>query len=114
MLAGVSTEYYTRLQQGRDRRPSSQGLDAIAPVLGLDDAATAHLRAPPRSTAPRRRRPDRVRPGVQALLDAWHDTPAYVQGPFQHVLASNPLAVALSPIFAPDGNILRSVLLDPA
>lgn len=114
MLAGISTEYYTRLEQGRDRRPSSQVLDAIARALGLDDAATAHLHALGAPPAPRRRRPDRVRPGMQALLDAWHDTPAYVQGPFQHVLASNQLAVALSPIFAADGNILRSVLLDPA
>ncbi|GIH15039.1 helix-turn-helix domain-containing protein [Rugosimonospora africana] len=114
MLAGISTEYYTRLEQGRDRRPSPQVLDAIARTLGLDEDATAHLHALGTPQAPRRRRPDRVRPGLQSLLDAWHHTPAYVQGPIQDVLAANRLAMALSPIFTPGGNILRSVLLDPA
>lgn len=113
MLAGISTEYYTRLEQGRDRRPSPQVLDAIARALGLDEDAAAHLRALGAPPEPRRRAPERVRPGVRRLLDAWTDTPAYVQGPFQDVLAANRLARALSPIFAPGGNILRSVLLDP-
>jgi NAD+ synthase len=113
MLAGISTEYYTRLEQGRDRRPSAQVLDALARALGLDEDATAHLHALGAPEAPRRRRPERVRPGVRLLLDAWHTTPAYVQGPFQDVLAANRLAVTLSPIFTPGSNILRSVLLDP-
>jgi transcriptional regulator with XRE-family HTH domain len=114
MLAGISTEYYTRLEQGRDRRPSPQVLNAVARALGLDEDATAHLHSLGAPEAPRRRRPERVRPGLQLLLNAWHDTPAYVQGPFQDVLAANRLAVLLSPIFAPGGNILRAVLLDPA
>ncbi|WP_239117176.1 helix-turn-helix domain-containing protein [Planotetraspora phitsanulokensis] len=114
MLAGISTEYYTRLEQGRDRRPSPQVLDAIARALGLDEDATAHLHALGTPEEPRRRRPERVRQGVQPLLDAWHNTPAYIQGPFQDVLAANRLAAALSPIFSPGNNILRSVLLDPA
>ncbi|GID30540.1 helix-turn-helix domain-containing protein [Paractinoplanes brasiliensis] len=113
MLAGISTEYYTRLEQGRDRRPSAQVLDAVARALGLDEDATAHLHALGAPEAPRRRHPSRVRPGVQLLLDAWPGTPAYVQGPFQDVLAANRLAVALSPVFAPGGNVLRTVLLDP-
>ncbi|WP_433362489.1 helix-turn-helix domain-containing protein [Actinoplanes sp. CA-142083] len=113
MLAGISTEYYTRLEQGRDRRPSAQVLDALARALGLDEDATAHLHALGAPEAPRRRRPERIRPGLQDLLDAWHTTPAYVQGPFQDVLAANRLAVAVSPIFTPGTNILRSVLLDP-
>lgn len=114
MLAGISTEYYTRLEQGRDRHPSTQVLDAIARALGLDEDAAAHLHALGAPEAPRRRRTERVRPGVRLLLDAWHNTPAYVQGPFQDVLAANPLAVAVSPIFTPGSNILRAVLLDPA
>jgi transcriptional regulator with XRE-family HTH domain len=115
MLAGISTEYYTRLEQGRDRRPSPQVLDAIARALGLDEDATAHLHTLGAPETPRRRpRPERVRPGMQPLLDAWHHTPAYVQGPFQDVLATNRLAIALSPIFTPGTNILRAVLLDPA
>ncbi|MFI6072779.1 helix-turn-helix domain-containing protein [Actinoplanes sp. NPDC051343] len=113
MLAGISTEYYTRLEQGRDRRPSPQVLDAVARALGLDDDATAHLHALGTPEAPRRRRAERVRPGVQQLLDAWTGTPAYVQSPLQDVLAANRLAMLLSPVFRPGGNILRSVLLDP-
>src|SRR5215813_14965904 len=60
MLAGISTEYYTRLEQGRDRRPSPQVLDAVARALGLDDEAAAHLHAIAREDTarrPRRRRP---------------------------------------------------------
>lgn len=113
MLAGISTEYYTRLEQGRDRRPSPQVLDAVARALGLDEDATAHLQALGTPEAPRRRRTEPVRPGLQLLLDDWHSTPAYVQSPLQDVLAANRLAVALSPVFRPGGNILRSVLLDP-
>jgi transcriptional regulator with XRE-family HTH domain len=113
MLAGISTEYYTRLEQGRDRRPSPQVLEAVARALGLDEDATAHLHALGAPEAPRRRRTERVRPGLQLLLDDWHRTPAYVQSPLQDVLAANRLAVALSPVFRPGGNILRSVLLDP-
>jgi transcription regulator MmyB-like protein len=88
-------------------------LDAVARALGLDEDATAHLQALGTPEAPRRRRTERVRPGLQLLLDDWHNTPAYVQSPLQDVLAANRLAVALSPVFRPGGNILRSVLLDP-
>jgi transcriptional regulator with XRE-family HTH domain len=45
MLAGVSADYYIRLEQGRDQHPSAQVLDALARVLQLDEDATAHLHA---------------------------------------------------------------------
>ncbi|WP_222193060.1 helix-turn-helix domain-containing protein [Modestobacter italicus] len=116
MLAGVSTEYYTRLEQGRDRHPSAQVLDAVARALGLDGASTAHLHdlADP---APRRRRAqrraERVRPSVTQLIASWEHTPAFVQGRHLDVLAANRLAVALSPLFTPGTNLLRTVLLEP-
>ncbi|WP_081975126.1 helix-turn-helix domain-containing protein [Modestobacter caceresii] len=116
MLAGVSTEYYTRLEQGRDRHPSAQVLDAVARALGLDGASTAHLHdlADP---APRRRRTqrraERVRPSVTQLIASWDHTPAFVQGRHLDVLAANRLAVALSPLFTPGTNLLRTVLLEP-
>jgi transcriptional regulator with XRE-family HTH domain len=115
LLAGISTEYYTRLEQGRDRHPSAQVLDALARALQLDQEAAAHLHelaapAPRR----RRRRVERVPPGLVQLLQAWHTTPAYVHGRRMDVLAANPLARALSPMFEPGGNVLRAVLLDPA
>jgi transcriptional regulator with XRE-family HTH domain len=117
MLAGISTEYYTRLEQGRDQHPSPQVLGAVARALGLDDDATAHLHelaAPATRRRRRAARAERVRPGIEQLLRSWHDTPAYVQSRHMDVLAANPLAVALSPMFAPGGNLLRSILLDPA
>ncbi|MEV4598008.1 helix-turn-helix transcriptional regulator [Amycolatopsis sp. NPDC049253] len=117
MLAGISTEYYTRLEQGRDRHPSAQVLDAVARGLRLDREATAYLHdlADP---APRRRRApesqENVRPSVGRLIASWELTPAYVQGRYLDVLAANPIAVALSPVYTPGTNLLRAVLLDPA
>ena len=58
MLAGVSVDYYVRLEQGRDTHPSEQVLDALARALRLDDDAVAHLHHLARP-APRRRRPPR-------------------------------------------------------
>jgi transcriptional regulator with XRE-family HTH domain len=117
MLSGISTEYYTRLEQGRDHHPSEQVLDAVAAALRLDEEASAHLHDIARS-APRRARrqprPEQVQIGVRRLLAKWHTTPAYVQGRYMDVLAANPLAAALSPMFSPGANILRSVFLDPA
>ena len=114
MLAGISTEYYTRLEQGRDQRPSAQVLGAVARALGLDEDATAHLHALGTPPSRRRRRAEPVRPGVRQLLDLWHHTPAYVQGPLMDILAANPIARALSPMYTPGTNLLRAVLLDPA
>jgi transcriptional regulator with XRE-family HTH domain len=117
MLAGISTEYYTRLEQGRDHHPSAQVLNAVARALRLDDDATAHLHelaepAPRRRRRPRR--PEHVRPSVERLLATWHTTPAYVQGRYMDILAANPLAVALSTMFAPGTNVVRAAFLDPA
>jgi transcriptional regulator with XRE-family HTH domain len=117
LLAGVSADYYVRLEQGRDQHPSEQVLDALARALRLDDDATAHLQELARP-APRRRRrsparPERVRPSLAALLDSWTATPALVLGRRMDVLASNALAAALHPACATGGNMVRMVFLDP-
>ena len=117
MLAGISTEYYTRLEQGRDQNPSTQVLDAVARALHLDDDARTHLHqlatpAPARPRAPRRA--ERVRSSLLQLIDSWHATPAFVLGPHLDILASNAIAQALSPIFTPGTNLLRATILDPA
>lgn len=117
LLAGISTEYYTRLEQGSDHHPSAQVLDAIARALRLDADATAHLHelAAPATARPRRtRRPEQVVPSVRQLLDSWSGTPAFVQGRFLDVLAANPLMMALSPMYTPGRNILRAAFLDSA
>jgi transcriptional regulator with XRE-family HTH domain len=115
-LAGVSVDYYVRLEQGRDSHPSEQVLEALARVLRLDDDATAHLHELARP-APRRRRarsrPERVRPGVLRLLESWSHNPAWILGRRMDVLAYNELALMLHPGLKTERNVVRMVFLDP-
>ncbi|AZP18354.1 helix-turn-helix transcriptional regulator [Streptomyces aquilus] len=117
-LAGVSVDYYIRLEQGRGPSVSDAVLDAIARVLRLDDTEHAYLRAvarPPKKQTPRRRAP-RVRPGVQLLLDSMERTPAFVLGPGMEVLAWNALGDALlgfSRMAPARRNIVRQLFLEP-
>ncbi|MFE2970260.1 helix-turn-helix transcriptional regulator [Streptomyces sp. NPDC059340] len=100
-LAGVSVEYYARLERGNLAGVSDTVLDALARALRLDDTERAHLYDLARAagTSPRRRRkqayPQGVRPNVQRLLDAMTDTPALVINGRTDVLASNALGRAL-------------------
>ncbi|MFI0771466.1 helix-turn-helix transcriptional regulator [Streptomyces sp. NPDC021218] len=115
LLAGISSDYYLRLEQGRDRHPSEQVLDALARVLRLDDDATAHLHRLARP-APRRRqprRPERVPAGIQQLVLSWTRNPAFVQSRYMDILFANPLAIALSPLARPGVNVVRALFLDP-
>jgi transcriptional regulator with XRE-family HTH domain len=116
MLAGISADYYLRLEQGRDRNPSAQVLQSIARVLHLDDDTTAYLLglAADKPRRPRRRpRKESVPLGIAKLLDTL-PLPAFVEGRYFDVLAANPLAGALSPRLRVGGNRLRDVFLDPA
>jgi len=72
MLAGISTEYYLRLEQGRDHQPSEQVLDGLARALQLDDDAASYLRELARPVPRRRRRSvqERFEPAVQDLIDS--------------------------------------------
>lgn len=114
MLAGISADYYLRLERGRDKNPSVQVLESLARVLQLDDLETEYLlglaTARPRSRP--RRKPERVPARAHQLL-ASLNVPAFVEGRAFDVLASNQLAVALSPRLTPGHNRLRSLLLDP-
>jgi transcriptional regulator with XRE-family HTH domain len=116
MLAGISADYYLRLEQGRDRHPSMQVLEALARVLCLDQAATEYLLslATPRPRH-RQRRPRReiVPTGIRQLLDVL-GLPAFVEGRYFDVLAANSLARSLSPNLQVGQNRLRAVFLDPA
>jgi transcriptional regulator with XRE-family HTH domain len=116
MLAGISADYYLRLERGRDRNPSAQVLESIARVLRLDDAHVAHLLSlVAEAPRPRRRRPrkETVPSGALKLLDSLVQ-PAFIEGRYFDVLASNSLARALSPRLAAGGNQLRDMFLDPA
>jgi transcriptional regulator with XRE-family HTH domain len=116
MLAGISADYYLRLEQGRDRNPSTQVLESIARVLLLDDNTTAYLlglAADKPRRARRRPRRETVPPGIAKLV-ATLALPAFVEGRYLDVLAANPLATALSPRLVAGANRLRDVFLDPA
>ena len=119
-LAGVSVDYYTRLEQGRHSTPSEAVVEALARALQLDDAARAHLvdlaRPTRRQTGPRPRG-QRVRPAVQQMLASMVDHPALLLGRRTDVLTSNTLATALftnwRELPAAERNYTRWVLLDP-
>ncbi|SCE52093.1 Helix-turn-helix domain-containing protein, partial [Streptomyces sp. DvalAA-14] len=117
LLAGISAEYYLRLEQGRDRHPSEQVLESIARALLLDADAETYLHQlarPPRAATGRRAgRPERVGEGVRGLIGSWTTTPAFVHGRSMTILAANPIAVALSPSFAPGVNTLRAAFVEP-
>ncbi|MFF9458575.1 helix-turn-helix transcriptional regulator [Streptomyces flaveolus] len=116
LLAGISAEYYLRLEQGRDRNPSATVLDALARVLLLDDEATAYLHAlagPGPRRRPRRPRPESVPPGIHQLMTgAWSATPIVVLNRYMDVLAANPLAEALSPVYTVGTNTIGAAFLD--
>ncbi len=115
ILAGISTEYYLRLEQGREVHPSNQVLDALARALLLDEVAGAYLH----DLARRRPSPaptdgaDVVPERVQWLIDSWPLTAAVVHNRYIDVLATNSLARALSPTFRVGVNNLVSLLTDP-
>jgi len=116
MLAGISSDYYLRLEQGRDRNPSTEILNALARVLDLDQAATDYLldlATPRRASKPPNRKRENVPTGTRHLLDVI-GLPAFVEGRYFDVLAANDLAYALSPTLRVGENRMRSVFLDPA
>jgi transcriptional regulator with XRE-family HTH domain len=122
LLAGISVEYYTRLERGNATGVSDGVLDGLATALQLDDAERAHLihlvrRAGP--PVPARRQPARqhVRPAVQRVLDAITDSPAFVRNARLDILAANRLGEAFySELFADPTrpvNTARFLFLNP-
>jgi transcriptional regulator with XRE-family HTH domain len=120
-LAGISVDYYTRIEQGRSRNISDSVLDAVARALCLTDVEHTYLRniaeparKPARVPAPSPRQ--RVRPGLRMLLDAMDGVPAYVHGPGMELLAWNRLGGRLTydyDALPPDGrNLARLYFLD--
>lgn len=98
LLAGVSTDYYTRLEQGRPITPSASVLDAIARALNLDEAGRAHLGHLTGVSSTRTSATpavQRVRPGLYQFLESLTELPALVLGRRTDVLAANRLAQAL-------------------
>jgi transcriptional regulator with XRE-family HTH domain len=122
MLAGVSVDYYVRMERGSLAGASESVLDALANALKLDEAERAHLFALARESGastsrPKRTPPHRVRPAIQQVLDAMTDAPAWVRNGRHDILAMNQLARALySPVLADPrrpANTTRFVYLQP-
>ncbi len=114
-MAGMSVDYYVRLEQGRERHPSAQVLDAIAQVLQLDDDARLHL-FQVAGLSPRPyggAAPERVDPQLLQLMEMWPENPAMVLGKAYDVLAGNQLAYTLFEGFRHGANLLMKVFLDP-
>ncbi|MGR6997386.1 helix-turn-helix domain-containing protein [Yinghuangia aomiensis] len=120
LLAGVSVDYYTRLEQGRARNVSPDILDAVSGALGLDADERAHLHnlASPRSARKRPSRPQQVGREMRQALEALAVVPAYIIGRRLDVLAWNEPArtlIADFPAIPPgERNMARLVFLDGA
>jgi transcriptional regulator with XRE-family HTH domain len=122
LLAGVSIDYYTRLERGNLHGVSDSVLDALAGALQLDEAERAHLWDLARATnttVHTRRRPtqQRVRPSVQRILDAIAGAPAYLRNGRRDILAANQLGHALYSEMYVDPvrpvNVARFIFLSP-
>jgi transcriptional regulator with XRE-family HTH domain len=117
LLAGVSTAYYIRLEQGRERRPSDRVLGALVRVLALGPEATTHLYELAHPGSRQRgttSRTQQVNPNLLRLMNSWSHTPAMVISRWMDVLAMNPLGIALHSDLGHIDNVLRLVFLDPA
>ncbi|MFD3676905.1 helix-turn-helix transcriptional regulator [Streptomyces sp. NPDC058613] len=117
VLAGMNGDYYARLEQGRERWPSPQILDAISTALRMDEEARGHLcrlagTAPGGAARPAPR--EATSAPLRQLLDGWTYTPALVLNPATDLLAANTLAAALFSPFERVDNLARMTFLDPA
>lgn len=115
LLAGVSHDYYARLEQVRERAPSAQVVAALSAALCLTDDAGAHLHrlAGTTPTGPVAVS-ERVDPALIQLMSAWPDNPALIYNPAYDVLAANAIADELFGRWSHSHNLLQIVFTDPA
>ncbi|MFD4668899.1 helix-turn-helix domain-containing protein [Lentzea sp. NPDC058450] len=115
VLAGVSVDYYARLEQGRERNPSAQVIGAIGGALRLPADAREHLHrlAGLQPGTALDVRGDQVHPALLELLEAFPRAAAYVLGPAFDVLAANAVAEALLSPFGQERNMPRILFTHP-
>ncbi|MFI9048400.1 helix-turn-helix domain-containing protein [Streptomyces sp. NPDC053427] len=117
VLAGVSTDYYVRLEQGRERNPSPQVQRALAAALLLEGEEAAYLRAiidPPQHGRPQAAAREYAGPQLVALLDTWANTPALVYGRYLDLLAVNSLGEAMFSWLGSETSLITAMFLNPA
>ncbi|CEA09425.1 Helix-turn-helix [Arthrobacter saudimassiliensis] len=114
MLAGVSVDYYARLEQGREKNPSPSVLNALAGALNLDADLREHVfRLAGLAPTPWQPADDAVDESLLELLAAWPHTPALIINRQLDILARNDLAAALYSGFARMDNLVRMTFIDP-
>jgi transcriptional regulator with XRE-family HTH domain len=116
--AAISTDYYTRLEQGRERHPSAQVLDAIAAALQLSTAETSYLHGlvtpPPTPRTKPTGAGEVPNEFLLLVMRSWVLGPAYIVNHRSDVLTKNQLAQEIFEHFEMSDNILRMLFLDPA
>lgn len=116
-IAGVSVDYYTRLEQGRERHPSDQVIDALARALGLGTDAVRYLQAVASPRPASYRTATNGRPSLSseltAMVEDWTMNPAVIVDRTQSVLGGNQLGMALFAGGVHSDNIIKLVFLDP-
>lgn len=112
VLAGVSSDYYSRLEQGRERTPSAQVVDALSRALQLSSDGREHAFRLARLLPSAPAANDSVDPALMQTMEAFPHAAAYVTNAAFRVLAVNPTAAALIEPVWRDGNVLAGIFLD--
>ncbi|ORV50179.1 hypothetical protein AWC05_28605 [Mycobacterium florentinum] len=112
-LAGVSVDYYLRIEQGREKSPSDQVLDGIARALKLDDGDAAYLRDLVRQPRSGKSCLKDLEPEIHSLINSWPLTPVHIHDCSLNLVAANPIARAVFPYMELGDNPLLSLFLDP-
>ncbi|MEW5809733.1 MAG: helix-turn-helix transcriptional regulator [Actinomycetota bacterium] len=109
-LACISTDYYLRIEQGREKAPSARVLDAIARALKLNEAETSYVHdlVRLRSVAPQPALPS----SIDSLIEGWPSAAAHVHDDSLTVVSANAMAIRLSPTFGSGHNTLRNLFLE--
>ena len=115
LLAGISTEYYVKLEQGQEANPTPQVLDSLSSALKLDSTANSYLHSLARLTeSPLDPVPAPLVERSRWLIDSWPTTAAIIHDPFCKIIAANSLMRKLVPAYREGGNSIEALLLDPS
>jgi len=112
-LAGISTEYYVKLEQGQEANPTNQVLESLARALKLDATATSYLYSLVHPVAPRSESVSlSALQRAQWLISSWPMTAAMILSRYNDIVAVNALQAQLVAAYRPGGNALVSLLTD--
>jgi transcriptional regulator with XRE-family HTH domain len=115
LLAGISSEYYVKLEQGRETHPTDQVLDALSRALQLDSTARDYLHSLARLPAQDAEPPAVLQHShTRWLIDSWPLTAAIIHDPYCEIIAVNSLMRQLVPGYREGSNSLEALLVDPS